>query len=71
MTTITFKVADQNKIAEIYSMLYKYGAQDITSSESLPNHILSGVQRSLEESDNRDVIPSDVVHKAAKALCTK
>lgn len=44
-------------------MLMKYGITDIKSKENLPNHILKEVEISQQESERREVIISEKVHK--------
>ncbi len=49
--------------AENYSVITKYEIKEISSKENLPNHILDDVQISLKESDKREVVSSELVHK--------
>lgn len=71
MTTITFTVEEQSNVAEICSILTKYGVTNLTSSEPLPNHILKAVEQSIEQSDRREGISSHLVHQEVRELCSK
>lgn len=62
MTTLSFQI-EPAKIPEVCSMLMQYGITDIKIKENLPNHILKEVEISLQESEHREVIPSEEVHK--------
>ncbi len=71
MTTITFTVEEQSKVAEICSILTEFGVTNLTSSEPLPEHILKSVEKSIAQSDKREGIPSHLVHEEMRALCSK
>lgn len=62
MTTLSFQI-EPAKVPEVCSMLMQYGITDIRSKENLPNHILKEVEISLQESERKEVITSEKVHK--------
>ncbi|MBS9768609.1 MAG: hypothetical protein KGV44_13865 [Flavobacteriaceae bacterium] len=71
MTTITFTLEEQSKVAEICSLLTKHGATNLTSSNPLPKHILKSVEKSIAQSDRREGTPNYLVHQKVRELCTK
>lgn len=47
MTTVTLTVEYQGNVAEIYSILAKYGVTNLRSSKPLPSHILKVIEKVL------------------------
>lgn len=70
MTTISFNIENE-RIAEICAILNQYGVKNLTSKESLPKHLLEDIKESLDESNQRKVTPSHLVHQEMRKKCTK
>ncbi len=72
MTTITFKLAQQQDIQKVLAILKILGAQDIQSkpaSEILPTSVVKAIEEGLEDIENGAVVPSEEAHKKALELC--
>lgn len=72
MTTISFTVPKTADVNKIIGILKIFEVEDITTTnEKLPNYVVEGVEKGIQEIKEGKGISSMEVHKRALKLCTK